>query len=136
MATSGEDEWNVEVVRKAYGLSDAERSVLVKLVDAWTIFAALKHKNPDDDESFKRAIHTAQHLVALRVARRVNPELWVQPAAPAEQDDEQDDDWHCAHCGEPALDEDDICQHCAISCTDCCGCAYDDDEEDDEDDED
>jgi hypothetical protein len=131
MAEKGDDEWNAEVVRKAYGLSDAERSVLVKLADAWTVFVALKHKGPDDDEAFKRAIHAAQHLVALRVARRVNPETWVQPPAPAKQDDEQEADWHCAHCGEPA-DEDDMCPYCAISCTDCCGCAYDDDDEDDD----
>lgn len=134
----GDGESKVELARKACGLSDDEKGVLFKLSEAWNAFLDLPHKGPDDEAEFKRAIHTAQQLVAVRVARRVNPEAWAQPdtrtkpasrAKPAKQTDEQEYDWHCAHCGEPA-DEEDMCPYCAISCTDCCGCGYPHDEED------
>jgi hypothetical protein len=61
------------------GLEEEELQILNSLADAWNRFVALAKKHPDDNDEFRRAIHQAQQLVALRVARRVNPQVWYQP---------------------------------------------------------
>lgn len=61
-------------------LSAEEMDVLSHLAAAWNVFSALPPPSfPDDKDDFRRAIHAAQHLVAFRVARRVNPEYWAWP---------------------------------------------------------
>lgn len=47
------------------------------LADAWNKFLALTGNRQDDVEEFRTAIHSAQSKIALRVARRVNPEVWA-----------------------------------------------------------
>jgi hypothetical protein len=64
---------------KPVGLTNAEKDVLKHLVEAWKKYAALEgHVNADLTE-FTYAIHLAQQLLALRVARRVDTDVWVQP---------------------------------------------------------
>jgi hypothetical protein len=58
------------------GLTRAERNVLEHLCNAFNGFVELGCKHPADDGEFCRAIHEAQRLVALRVARRVDPGVW------------------------------------------------------------
>lgn len=53
--------------------------ILKQLADAYSAFKSLDAKHPDDDDEFKDAIHAAQKIIALRVARRVDPHIWFQP---------------------------------------------------------
>lgn len=61
------------------GLTADEKLCLTHLADAWTIFDHMLSKHPDDDNEFRKAIHDAQKLIALRVARRVDTNVWKQP---------------------------------------------------------
>lgn len=70
---------NMVYEAKPVGLTAAEKEVLKHLVEAWKKYAALEgHVNADLTE-FTYAIHLAQQLLALRVARRVDTDVWVQP---------------------------------------------------------
>jgi hydroxymethylpyrimidine pyrophosphatase-like HAD family hydrolase len=60
------------------GLTEEEKEVLRNLAEAFNKFVALTGKHPSDDSEFCKAIHDAQKMIALRVARRVNPEVWKQ----------------------------------------------------------
>lgn len=60
-------------------LTQEETRVLHLLASAWNEFERLDKKHPDDNDDFRRAIHQAQQLIALRVARRVDPLIWKQP---------------------------------------------------------
>jgi DnaJ-class molecular chaperone len=63
------------------GLSSDERNCLLHLAAAWNFFVAMPTKHPSETHEFQSAIHNAQCLIALRVARRVNPDFWYQPGA-------------------------------------------------------
>lgn len=58
------------------GLTTAEKDILIKLANAWTEYLALETKESNIHE-FNDAIHRCQQLIALRVARRVDPEIWA-----------------------------------------------------------
>lgn len=60
------------------GLTAQEKECLWHLVQAWNLFQAMSGKHPQDDAEFCKAIHDAQKSVALRVARRVDKEIWNQ----------------------------------------------------------
>ena len=60
-------------------LTDEEKQVLSNLCDSWKSFSELPNRTQDDADEFKDAIHRCQQLIALRVARRVNPDVWTQP---------------------------------------------------------
>lgn len=60
-------------------VSEEELVILNKLSEAWTAFTKLTHRSDHDNKEFLDAIHRAQQLIALRVARRVNPDVWNQP---------------------------------------------------------
>lgn len=59
-------------------LTDTERRILRQLADAFNGSVSLAGKGPTDDVEFCAAIHAAQNLIALRVARRADPDLWAQ----------------------------------------------------------
>lgn len=59
-------------------LRDKEELILTYLAKAWEEFSNLENKHPMDDNEFCTAIHDAQKMIALRVARRANPEIWKQ----------------------------------------------------------
>lgn len=61
------------------GLTDDEKAVLGNLLNSWDSFISLGKSTEDDIQEFRDAIHRCQQLIALRVARRVNPEVWRQP---------------------------------------------------------
>lgn len=61
------------------GLTEQEKACGQLLAEAWNAFIALDARTTDDDTEFRHAIHAAQSLLALRVARRVDPHLWNQP---------------------------------------------------------
>jgi hypothetical protein len=60
------------------GLTDDEKLCLYHLACAWNTFVKLQAKHPMDDAEFCKAIHDAQKMIALRVARRVDTEVWSQ----------------------------------------------------------
>lgn len=60
-------------------LTAEEKRLLNILVEAWNLWITLDEKHPDDNPEMKSAIHSAQSLVALRVARRADPDIWLQP---------------------------------------------------------
>jgi SMC interacting uncharacterized protein involved in chromosome segregation len=60
-------------------LTELEKSVLALLTAAYASFLELDGKHEDDDSEFKQHIHALQSAIALRVARRTNPEIWQTP---------------------------------------------------------
>lgn len=60
-------------------LTDQEKLVLTKSVETFNAFMSLDKRRECDCTEFTDAIHRIQQLIALRVARRVNPEVWTQP---------------------------------------------------------
>lgn len=63
----------------AIKLTTEEEAILKKLAEAWNLFTSLDKRSEADNQEYTYAIHKAQQLIALRVARRVNPEVWNQP---------------------------------------------------------
>lgn len=66
-------------LRSAGGVTIKEIICLNHLVAAWNAFTELDARIMDDDAEFRRAIHAAQQLIAMRVARRADPHIWTQP---------------------------------------------------------
>ncbi len=57
-------------------LTADEKRVLSLTADLWNSFLLLPKQHPSDASEFQLAIHQLQALIALRVARRANPEVW------------------------------------------------------------
>ena len=60
-------------------LTEQEQEILKKLAETYSLFINLDNRSDADNKEFVDAVHRAQQLIALRVARRVNPEVWHQP---------------------------------------------------------
>lgn len=58
------------------GLTDKEKDVIAALSDAWNKFLLLPARGPSDTEVFNHAIDSAHGVIAFRVAKRLNPEIW------------------------------------------------------------
>jgi hypothetical protein len=59
-------------------LTNEEKRVLSLLAQAWNQWCDLPNRKPHDDEEFQAAIHSAQNKIAIRVARRVDKDVWAQ----------------------------------------------------------
>jgi hypothetical protein len=59
-------------------LTFEEKECLRLLSEAWKAFSDLGQKHPSDNPEFCNAIHDAQKLIGIRVARRVDPDIWTQ----------------------------------------------------------
>lgn len=57
-------------------LTDKEKEILGYLAIAWNAWIKLPELYSDDVNEMKQAIHAAQQLIALRVARRVDRDVW------------------------------------------------------------
>jgi hypothetical protein len=57
--------------------TDAEKKTLEALAEAWWRFLELERQHPDEVDEFRSAIHRAQDLIAVRVARRADPATWA-----------------------------------------------------------
>lgn len=57
-------------------LSREEKDILYRLGQAWNLFVSLDRQHPDELEEFRRAIHAAQNLIAVRLARKVQPDIF------------------------------------------------------------
>lgn len=62
--------------REDHGLTAEERALLRDLAIVWTNFLALGETHPGMVADFCAAIHRCQSLIAVRVARRADPEIW------------------------------------------------------------
>jgi hypothetical protein len=58
------------------GLTEQEKVVLEATASVWNEYLKLEEVHPDERDEVKFAIHQIQHLVARRVARRVDPNIW------------------------------------------------------------
>ena len=56
--------------------TENELQVLRALSVAWDAFLTLPVQHPDDRDDFRRSIHASQDLIAIRLARRVDPVTW------------------------------------------------------------
>jgi len=61
------------------GLSLQEQEILAHLAKAWDGFVNLDNRSDDDNREYRDAIHAAQKMIALRVARRIDAHIWRQP---------------------------------------------------------
>jgi hypothetical protein len=60
------------------GLTDQEIEVLKNLAEAWNVFVKIEGKHPQENEEFCHKIHDLQRIIAYRVARRLDPQIWTQ----------------------------------------------------------
>ena len=60
------------------GLTTEEKRALGYLAQAWNIFVKLDAKSDYDNQEFRDSIHRCQEMIALRVARRVDRDIWTQ----------------------------------------------------------
>ena len=74
-------------------LTEAELEIMKHLTNAWNLFTELprsKCEEPIDGVDFSDAIHAAQKVLALRVARRADPGIWATRAVTR---DDLSEDW-------------------------------------------
>jgi hypothetical protein len=57
-------------------ITEAEKQALGRLAESWNQFALLEDGHPDDLSEFRQAIHVCQNIIACRVARRADPDVW------------------------------------------------------------
>ncbi len=60
-------------------LTQEEKDILQRLGEAFNLFTSLDKRSEADNKEFTDAIHRLKQLVALRVARRVDLDVWKQP---------------------------------------------------------
>lgn len=58
-------------------LTPEERKVVAALAEAWNLYVALPIQHRSDGDEFAGAIHRAQDIVGMRVARRADPDVWT-----------------------------------------------------------
>lgn len=67
------------LIEPSVSLTDAEKEVLSHLVQAWEKFVSLPNTSEHNLKEYQTAIHACQQLIALRVARRADPDVWKLP---------------------------------------------------------
>lgn len=72
-------EMKAEPNQENLNLTYPEQLILHYTKQAWDNFINLEGKTEDDIVEFKDAVHRLQQLIALRVARRVDTAVWLQP---------------------------------------------------------
>ena len=66
----------VPIIAVSLGLTDNEKEILQLLAESYNKYLSLNDKLEFDDLDFVRAIHWLQSMIALRVARRIDPKIW------------------------------------------------------------
>lgn len=72
----------------AGGLCGLETLILTGLDRVWSMFSSLDNLRLADKHEMASAIYAAQAVIAVRVARRINPEVWGQPQKAEKADKE------------------------------------------------
>lgn len=62
------------------GLSRAEKEVLALLAKASNAYFDLPEEHPVEKDEWLLSVHRLQDLIGVRVARRVDPDVWKQPS--------------------------------------------------------
>jgi hypothetical protein len=57
-------------------LTEQEKLVLKLTADLWNEYMKLPETHISERSELQLFIHQIQHLIAVRVARRVDPEIW------------------------------------------------------------
>lgn len=57
-------------------LTDEERRALLAVAHAWDLVSGLDWSHPDDIPEIRKAFHDIQVRLAIRVARRCDPNVW------------------------------------------------------------
>jgi hypothetical protein len=65
-----------EPVETSFGLTDMEKQALRHLEDFWNLYLELPGYDADDMRVIRDSVHTIQSIMAVRVAKRVDPEFW------------------------------------------------------------
>ncbi|MCJ7747849.1 MAG: hypothetical protein MUP27_08900 [Desulfobacterales bacterium] len=60
------------------GLTQDEREVMDRLMDAYRLFHRLTKEHPDELRDFVDGLHRCQDVLAVRVCRRIYPKGWPQ----------------------------------------------------------
>lgn len=67
----------MENKNESIGMTSKEKEVMNHLVDFWNAYLALPNINGvDSSREVCDALHIIQGIMAMRVARRANPEIW------------------------------------------------------------
>lgn len=67
----------IDELRGEVRMTDKEREVMTKLVEFWNAFCELQQPEGSNAQvRVQQAVHEIQGVMALRVARRVDPDLW------------------------------------------------------------
>jgi hypothetical protein len=66
----------------SYQLTESEKEVLAYLAHAWNKFIKLDNHHLDHINEFRHGIHKLQYIIGVRVAQRLNPEIWWEHTAP------------------------------------------------------
>ena len=53
-----------------------ERETIQHLVNFWNEYLTLLNTNDNDTQTIKEAIHNIEYVMAMRIARRVDPNFW------------------------------------------------------------
>lgn len=69
VARGGQDVYGAGAVMEE-GVTNDERVVFNLLARVWNAYLILPGRERDDNDDFRRAVHTAQRIVAMRVAGR------------------------------------------------------------------
>lgn len=70
-------DWQARRDMKHAKITDHERRVIDRLAVAWNEYNALQPLETEDKAEFRQCINRAAAIIAVRVARRVNPECWT-----------------------------------------------------------
>ena len=55
-----------------------EKEVLDDLVNAWNKFVKLDKEHPEEINDFADGIHKCQYVLAMRIARQVEPSIFIK----------------------------------------------------------
>lgn len=57
-------------------LTREEKDCLYRLAQAWNLLVKMPREHPNELNEFKDAIHRAEQIIGMRVARRVEPDIF------------------------------------------------------------
>jgi hypothetical protein len=80
--------------------TSAELLCLNHLREAWNLFLKLPREHPQEVDEFLGAINAAQNVLAVRVARRADPDVWITVAKEPEEAPWEGDRTLCRNCSE------------------------------------
>lgn len=59
-------------------MNQTELQVMNNLIDAYNVFLQLDHQHPNELSDFVEGIHKCQYVLAMRVAREAEPDIFAK----------------------------------------------------------